>query len=76
MVNISTNTDSENLKQPAEAEPTMDSVDFGETMDDYEKSFGVLHQCGHSFHVMACAGGGLRGRNSLGRHLSGSLRRG
>jgi small subunit ribosomal protein S1 len=44
MVNISTNTDSENLKQPAEAEPTMDSVDFGETMDDYEKSFGQFKE--------------------------------
>jgi small subunit ribosomal protein S1 len=44
MVHIPTNTDSENLKQPAEAELTMDSVDFGETMDDYEKSFGQFKE--------------------------------
>jgi small subunit ribosomal protein S1 len=46
MVHIPTNTDtdSENLQQPAEAELTMDSVDFGETMDDYEKSFGQFKE--------------------------------
>ncbi len=44
MVHIPTNTDSENPKQPAEAELTMDSVDFGETMDDYEKSFGQFKE--------------------------------
>jgi small subunit ribosomal protein S1 len=44
MVNVTTNSENDNAKQTAEAEPTMDSIDFGETMEDYEKSFGQFKE--------------------------------
>jgi small subunit ribosomal protein S1 len=42
MVNITTNSENENLK--SEAEPTMEGADFGESMKEYEESFGQFKE--------------------------------
>jgi len=44
MVNITTNTENENVNEAADAEPTMDSADFGESMKEYEKNFGQFKE--------------------------------
>ena len=44
MVNITTNTENENLNEAADAEPTMDSADFGESMKEYEENFGQFKE--------------------------------
>ena len=44
MVNITTNTENENPNDAADAEPTMDSADFGESMKEYEENFGQFKE--------------------------------
>ncbi len=44
MVNITTNTENENVNEAADAEPTMDSADFGESMKEYEENFGQFKE--------------------------------
>ena len=44
MVNITTNIENESLNEAADAEPTMDSADFGESMKEYEENFGQFKE--------------------------------
>jgi small subunit ribosomal protein S1 len=44
MVNITTNIENENVNEAADAEPTMDSADFGESMKEYEENFGQFKE--------------------------------
>jgi small subunit ribosomal protein S1 len=44
MVNITTNIEDEDVKQASDAELSMDNVDFGESMKDYEEKFEAFKE--------------------------------